>query len=201
MLKNHFTEFGHNMNSYRLRILNSLSNPRMSLQDQSLFAKRLSLLSQAGISLLDSINILGKQNKAKIKKMFESIARDVSNGQFLSRSLLKHRRIFGDFAINIIHIGETSGTLSENLKYLSEEIDKKRKLRGTVVGAFIYPLIIMFACLGICGFLILYLFPKLMPVFKSLRVSLPIATRILIWFSSTLTKFGLWIIIGIYSQS
>lgn len=198
MLKNYYSRFWNASHSSLAKILKSFFSSRLSLQNQSLFAKRLSLLSQAGISILESINILKRQTKGSAKKMFEEIAADVSNGKFLSKSLLKHRRVFGDFAINIIHVGETSGTLSENLKYLSEEIDKKRKLRATVASAFIYPIIIMAASFGICGFLILYLFPKLMPIFKSLRVTLPIATRILIWFSSFLTKYGLWLILGMF---
>lgn len=196
MLKNYFNRFWNAARINFLKILKPLSLARLSLQDQSLFAKRLSLLSQAGISLLESIDILGRQSKKRARRIFEEIRHDISNGQYLSKSLSKHRRIFGDFAINIIHVGETSGTLSENLKYLSEEIDKKRKLRGTVINAFIYPIIIMIAAFGICGFLVLYLFPKLMPIFKNLRVALPITTRILIWLSSSLTKYGLWIIIA-----
>lgn len=197
MLKNYYNRFWNTTHLYLSKISKPFSSVRLSLQDQSLFAKRLSLLSQAGISLLESIDILGRQSKKQTRRMFEEIGRDISNGQYLSKSLSKHRHSFGDFAINIIHVGETSGTLSENLKYLSEEIDKKRKLRGTVIGAFIYPIIIMIAAFGICGFLVLYLFPKLMPIFKSLRVTLPITTRILIWLSSFLTKYGLWIIIAL----
>lgn len=194
-LKNTLNKIRRLIYFWRLKISKWLSSSRLSLQNQSLFAKRLSLLSEAGISILESIDILKRQSKNHLRRMLEEIRRDVSNGQFLSKSLSKHRRVFGDFAVNIIHVGETSGTLSENLKYLSEEIDKKRKLRGTIIGAFVYPIIIMVAAFGICGFLVLYLFPKLMPIFKNLRISLPVTTRILIWLSSSLTKYGLWLVI------
>lgn len=172
-------------------------NVRLSLQEQALFAKRLSLLSKAGVPILESINILKKQTRGAKRKMFESIAHDTASGQFLHKSLGKFRRVFGDFAINIIKVGETSGTLSDNLKYLAEEIDKKRELRGKVIGALVYPIVILISAFAVTGLLTLYLFPKLLPVFQSLRVDLPFTTRALLAFSNFLVHYGLWVIVGI----
>lgn len=170
---------------------------RLSLRDQALFAKRLSLLSRSGVPILESIKILSRQSKGSNKKMFDDIANDVANGQFLSRSLGKFNRVFGEFAINIIRVGETSGTLSDNLKYLAEETDKKRELKGKVVGALVYPAVILVASIGIAALLTLYLFPKLLPVFNSLHVDLPITTRALIWVSTFLQNYELWVILGL----
>lgn len=174
-----------------------LSRAKLSLRDQALFAKRLSLLSRAGVPILDSINVLKRQAKGTNRRMFEQIARDVSNGQFLSKSLLKFKKVFGDFAINIIRVGETSGTLSDNLQYLAQEIDKKRELKGKIVGALIYPFVIMIAALGICGLLTFFLFPKLLPVFQSLHADLPFTTRALIAVSNFLVHYWLVVIVGL----
>src|SRR3989338_7200015 len=173
-------------------------NARLSLQDQALFARRLSMLSKAGVPILESINIIRRQTKGATRKMFDHIAHDVASGQFLSKSLSKYSRVFGDFAVNIIKVGETSGTLSENLQYLAEEIDKGRELRGKVISALIYPIIILVSSLGISGFLTLYLFPKLMPVFLSLQVDLPVSTRFLIWLSTFLVKYGSWALLALF---
>ncbi|MDO8522785.1 MAG: type II secretion system F family protein, partial [bacterium] len=172
--------------------------PRLSLRDQALFAKRLSLLIKADVPLLEAINILKRSitNPAN-KKMMESIAHDVANGQYLSKSMFKYKKVFGDFAVNIIRVGETSGTLADNLKYLSEEIDKSRELKGKVVGALIYPAIILVAALAISGLLTLFLFPKLLPIFQSLHANLPFTTRALIWLSTFLLHYGLWVIFGL----
>ncbi len=186
------------MNKPKLSAMSlSLFRTRLSLRDQALFAKRLSLLSRAGVTLLESINIMNRQSKGARKKMYEEIENDLANGQYLSKSLARHHHSFGNFAINIIRVGETTGTLSDNLLYLSEEIDKKRELRGKVIGALIYPIIIMVSALAIAGFLTIYLFPKLMPVFQSLNVKLPITTRALIWISTFLIAYGPWIIAGL----
>lgn len=171
--------------------------PRLSLREQALFAKRLSLLIKAGVPLLEALNILKRSVASKAnKKMLESIAHDVSNGQYLSKSMSKYKKVFGDFAINIIRVGETSGTLGDNLKYLAEELDKARELKGKVVGALIYPAVILVASLAVSALLTLFLFPKLLPIFQSLHANLPFSTRALIWLSSFLSNYGLWVIIG-----
>ena len=171
---------------------------RFSTKDQVFFAKRLSFLIGANVPILDSLRILLRQTKSKPKKwMFSRIIEDVTNGQFLAASLEKFSKVFGDFAINIIRTGETSGTLDESLKYLADELEKKQKLKKKVFGALIYPGLIITATLGIVGMLTIYVFPKILPIFASLDFELPITTKILIWMTDFMTAWGLWIGLGI----
>lgn len=171
---------------------------RLSLQEQALFAKRLSLLSKAGVPLLESIAILERHSSSRAnRRMFQHISHDLANGQFLSKSLGRFKKVFGEFAINIIRVGETSGTLSDNLKYLADEIDKRRRLRQKLVGALVYPAVIMVAAFSVSGLMTVYLFPKLLPVFKSLKVPLPFMTRALIVISNFLLNYWLWLGIGL----
>ncbi len=121
----------------------------------------------------------------------------MENGQSLSRSLGKFPHVFGDFAINIIKIGESSGILSENLDYLADELKKKQALRRKVVGALVYPALITCATLGITIFLMVYLFPKIMPIFTSLHMALPLSTRIVIFLSNGLRNYGIFILLGL----
>lgn len=176
----------------------SLFRARLSMQEQALFAKRLALLVKAGVPLLKGITLIKHQaSSAANKAMFHSIANDVENGQFLAKSMGNFKKVFGDFAINVIRVGESSGTLSENLKYLAEEIEKKRKLRQKVIGALIYPLIIMLAAFSISALMTVYLFPKLLPVFKSLNVDLPFMTRGLLFISDFLINHWLLLLCSI----
>ena len=174
----------------------SLPRARFSLKEQMLFARRLSLLIKAGVPILKSISLLQAQGTSRAnRKMYAHIMRDTANGQFLSKSIGKYRHVFGDFAINVIRVGETSGRLSENLQYLAEEIEKKRLLRQKVVGALVYPVVIMIAAFSVSGLMTIYLFPKLMPVFKSLNVELPLITRILLMVSTFILMYW-WALIG-----
>ncbi len=168
-----------------------LGGKRFSLKDQTFFAKRLSFLINAGVPLSESIAMLGEQMRTKAHvAILRSILRDVSSGQTLSRSFAKFPNLFNEFSVQILKIGESSGTLSQNLDYLADELKKRQALRSKVVSAFIYPALITTATLGITLFLTAYLFPKIMPVFESLHVQLPLSTRIMIVASGFLTHWG-----------
>lgn len=141
--------------------------------------------------------MLRKQATSSSKsKVLDQVIADVSNGQFLSSSLAKFEHIFDDFAVNLIKIGEESGTLDENLAYLAEEMKKKQALRRKVVGAMVYPVFIVIATLGMAALLTIYIFPKILPIFASLSAKLPVTTRILIWTSDFLKANGLYLVAG-----
>lgn len=164
---------------------------RVSIQEQVIFARNLSIIIKAGVPLLDALTMLKKQTKNRaMSKILEHVLEDVSNGQFLSASLEKYKRVFGDLFINIIRVGEASGILSENLEYLSQELKKKRELRKKVIGALVYPTVILFATVGVVGLLTIFIFPKIFPVFASLNIELPLTTKILIAVSDTLVERG-----------
>jgi type IV pilus assembly protein PilC len=129
------------------------------------------------------------------------VIEDVANGQSLAKSLGKFARMFGDFGINIIKVGEQSGTLSQNLEYLADELKKKQMLKRKVVSAFVYPAIIVFATLGITAFLMLFLFPKIMPIFASLNAELPLSTKIVMAISVFLQHWGLAVLGGLFVLS
>lgn len=172
--------------------------PRLNLRDQALFARRLALLVRAGVPILESLTIMREQARSRRSaKMFDHILKDVTNGRELSRSLAHFKGVFGEFAINIIKVGESSGTLSENLTYLASEVDKERELKRKIVGAMIYPIIIVLVTVAVASLLTVYLFPKLLPIFRSLKVNLPFSTRALLWTSDFLIHYGAWVLGGL----
>ncbi len=171
---------------------------RFSVKEQTLFAKRMSFLIKAGVPILECLHLVRKQTKSKLKgRVYDAIINDVANGQFLSTSLAKYKRLFGDFTINIIRVGENSGVLSQNLTYLADELGKKSALQRKVVGTLIYPVFITIATLGVTGILTVFIFPKLMPIFTSLHVELPFTTRALIAISAFLSQDWFWLILSI----
>lgn len=166
----------------------------ISAEEQIIFAKHLAMMIKAGMSILDSLKMLKKQARSKsMVKILDSLMTEVSNGQFLSAALEKFRNIFGDFAVNIIRVGENSGVLYENLNYLALQLNKTLELRKKVIGALIYPVIIIFATFGVAGVLTIYIFPKIVPVFKSLNVPLPLSTKILMAVSNFMLQYGVYV--------
>jgi len=164
---------------------------RISPDEKIAFARHLAIMTKAGLPLLKSLRMLYEQARTKtMKKILDSITKDVSEGQFLSVGLAKFRAVFGEVFINIINVGEKAGILAPNLEFLATELKKKQELRSKVIGALLYPIIIIIATFGITGLLTIFIFPKILPIFSSLNVDLPFTTQILITLSNIITEHG-----------
>ena len=165
----------------------------LSTKQKMIFARNLEVMTRSGMQLLQSLEILRKQTKSKtFGAIIEQLIADVKNGHYLSVGLERYKSIFGDFFINLVRIGESSGTLSENFQYLAEELKKKDELTKKVRGAMVYPMFILADTMGITGILTFVIFPKILPVLTSIKVELPITTRIFIQISNFLFKYGLY---------
>ncbi|OGI93021.1 hypothetical protein A3A99_00580 [Candidatus Nomurabacteria bacterium RIFCSPLOWO2_01_FULL_41_18] len=172
--------------------LKSLNFTRLSIKDQTFFVKRLSFLIKAGIPMGESLVMIRTQTKKRgYASILDSVISNVMNGQRLSSSLARFKHIFGDFTINIIEFGEESGILSQNLEYIADELKKRQALRKKIISASIYPIIVTIATIGIVIFLMVFLFPKIMPIFTSLKYDLPLTTRMVIAISNFFSQWGL----------
>lgn len=163
------------------------------------FARHMSIMSRSGMQILDILRTLKKQTPSRtFNKVIDGLIEGVKNGQFLSEGLAKHQALFGDFFINIVHVGEISGTLAENLEYLADSLKKKRELESKVKGALVYPIIILIATFGLTAALTFFIFPKILPIFKSLNVDLPLVTKIFIAISTFMIDHGILVFAGAF---
>lgn len=170
---------------------------RLSLRNRILFIKQLSILMRAGVPLFSSLLMLKKQSKSKtMVRIMEQVIKDVENGQYLATAMGRFKKIFGELTINIIAIGEISGTLSNNLDHLALTLKKEQALRRKVIGASVYPIFIVIATLGITIMLTVFIFPKIIPVFESINYQLPWSTRFLIFINTVVKNYGLFIVLG-----
>ena len=171
---------------------------RLSGREQIIFAKRLAILIKADIPILASLDMLARQAGSKNTKRIIGHLRDcVEKGQPLAVALSSHRKIFGNFAINAVQIGEASGTLAQNLNYWADDLKKKGELKRNITGALIYPSFIVAAVIGIVVLLTGYVFPKIQPIFQSFKTSLPWSTRALIYVSGWTRHNGIYLLIAI----
>lgn len=171
---------------------------RLPLQEQMLFAKRLAILLKAGVPILESLKMMKKQMSSRSGVyVLNDLFNGVENGQSLHMGMEKYRKSFGDFAVNIIRIGEISGTLNETLGYLAEEIKKKRELRRKVISALVYPAFIVVATIGITVLLTVYIFPKILPILSGFKGQLPFTTRTLMFVSHAFITHGLLIVLSV----
>ncbi len=172
-----------------------IDRPSLSFESKLMFTKHLATMIDAGINLTEAFNILIEQTpRGANKKMFENIFKMISAGETLSMSLRQYPRIFSEIFVNMVSIGEKSGSLSETLQYLDEQMEKEYELRKKVVGAFIYPAVIVVITLLLTLGIVVFIMPKISKIFTSFDVALPLPTRILIASSDLLTTHPLKVI-------
>ena len=163
-----------------------------------LFAKHMAIMTGSGMQMLDSLQILRNQTTSKsFRIILDQIMTDARNGQFLSTSLERYKHVFNEFFISVVRVGEASGTLPDNFKYLADELKKSQELNRKVKGAMVYPAVVLFATFGITSLLVFFIFPKIMPILNSINVELPLITRIFIKISDFMLANGIYVAVGI----
>jgi type IV pilus assembly protein PilC len=166
-----------------------------SESERIVFIKKLAIMAKAGISINSAIKMMEKNvSRQEVKNLVAGLRLAVEQGKPLARAM-KDAGVFGDLAVNVVHIGESSGSLAQNLDYLSGEMQKRRELKRSVAAALIYPVFILIATVGIVIFLSVYIFPKILPVFSGLRGDLPWSTNLLIFFAALMRDY--WWLAGI----
>lgn len=175
----------------------SITSSHFTTRELIVFVKRLSMMLRSSMPIVSALQMLEAESHTLVsKRITQSLVTDIESGLALSSALQKHPNTFGVFCINMVKVGEASGTLPQSLEYITEELKKKHELHKQIVGALLYPLIIVIATFGITIFLILYIFPKILPIFTSLQVALPLSTQILIGMSNFLTTYW-YVLFGI----
>jgi len=165
------------------------NRPHLSLDDKLFFASNLATLVGAGITLTESLQILIEQTTVpRAKAMFEDLLHMVASGQTLSDSMVMYPEVFSDIFVNMVSIGEKSGSLVQALGYLKIQLEKESELRKKVISAFIYPAVIVSITLTLVFGLTFFIMPKVLTIFASFDMDLPLPTRILIGFTELVTQ-------------
>ncbi len=160
------------------------------------FTEQLSSLLSAGVSLLQSIEVLYQQTTdVRMKDLVRSVLSDLKDGQSLSQSLAHHPKVFSNFYVNMIKSGELSGTLEQVLVRLTEFYEKEQEIRSKIQAALTYPLFVSLVGLGTISVLILFIVPRITNIFTESGQALPFITQLLLGISAFFCQF--WWIIGI----
>jgi type II secretory pathway component PulF len=121
----------------------------------------------------------------------------VKNGQPLAKVMAKFPRVFDPMYRSVVNIGEESGSLDRNLDYLVSELTKAYEFRQKVTSALLYPMIVLLIA-GIVGAgVALFVLPKLVDMFTSLDVKLPLTTRMLMWVAGFMKSYGIVFFAGL----
>ncbi len=171
---------------------------RLSAKDKIVFFKYLAVMIDAGTPLEKGLIAIHNQTRSSLMhKILHIILTDVASGEFLSTSLKKMPQLFDPMSISLITVGENSGTLSQSLLRIGEQIEKSQELKHKIQGALLYPIIVVVATSGIAAYLLLVLLPQITPLFASLNVKIPWTTQVVVASSSFVLHYGLYLLLGI----
>jgi type II secretory pathway component PulF len=171
----------------------------VSPKEKLFFTEHFSLMLKAEIPLAEVLEVLRNEVKSGVfKKALGDVTKRVLEGESLNKGLAQHPRIFDKFFRNVVKIGEESGTLQENLRYLSDSLRSEYSLRRKIIGALIYPALIMVFALFVVVSITVFILPKLLNLFQSLEIQLPLTTRILLGTGSFLQQYWIFILGGVF---
>ena len=169
----------------------------ISTQEKVDFIKNLSLLIKSGKPVNESFDLLAKQSRSPaLKKVLETAKDKTEKGTQLYK-IFEESPHFGKVFVSFIRAGEESGTLDQNLEYLASWLERNNELDKEMKSATLYPKIIVSFALILSGVLSVFVLPQLVPIFGTLDVELPWATRLLLWVSETMQESGIYVIGGI----
>ena len=116
----------------------------VSFVEKLLFTKHLLVMTKSGIVVADSIEAIASQTKSvKLRKVLDIVEKDIRNGQTLAKALKRHPKIFDQFFVSLVEIGEESGTLDKTLDYLVKQLSQEYELIKKIQGALLYPTIVL----------------------------------------------------------
>ncbi|MDQ7008132.1 MAG: type II secretion system F family protein [Acidobacteriota bacterium] len=165
-------------------------------KELSVFTRQFSVMIDAGLPLVQCLEILAGQQPNKVfQGVLNAVRADVEAGSTLADAMRKHPRVFDDLYSNMVAAGETGGILDTILQRLSVYIEKIVKLKAAVRGALIYPVAVL-AIAGVVVWVILtFVIPVFADLFTGLGAELPMPTRLTIALSHFLRRWW-WLMIG-----
>lgn len=171
---------------------------KVNFLERLLFTKHLAIMIKSGIPITEALSsLIDSARPTKLKKVLVNVLSDIENGKSLAVALARHPRVFNQFYISLVEVGEESGTMEENLEFLSQQLAKDYNLRKKIQGALLYPAIVLIAATLMGGFISLFILPQLVDFFTSFDIDLPPTTKVLLLVANTMKNYGLFIFAGL----
>lgn len=162
-------------------------NNKINTKDISIFCRQLATMLEAGVSITHSIGILSEQiSNKKLKSILTKVNEDIRKGEELSTAMAKYEDEFPKLLINMIQVGETSGTLDSIMNRMAIYYENQTKMNGKIKNAMIYPIILGVVTVAIVSFILIYLMPMFVDMFESSEAALPALTQSILGISEFL---------------
>ena len=160
---------------------------RVSGKSLCVFTRQFATMIDAGLPLIQGLEILGSQEpNPTLKKAVSTIRGDVESGSTLSNALKKHPKIFSDLYVSLVSAGEMGGMLDTILNRLATYIEKSEKLKRKVKGAMVYPSVVLSIAIIVIAILLIFVIPVFQEMFEGLGGELPSLTQMVVDISTFL---------------
>jgi len=167
---------------------------KVKSKDLAIFTRQFSVMIDAGLPLVQCLDILSQQQQSKhFQQVLAQVRQDVEEGSTLAAAMTRHPKVFDQLYSNMVEAGETGGILDLILQRLSTFIEKIVKLKRDVVSALIYPAAVILMAIGAITVIMIVVIPQFQTIFLGLLgpgEPLPLPTRIVIGISSFLAGWG-----------
>ena len=189
---------------FEVAALNTVLNKDISLRkslkskDFIVFLRQFSSLMNAGILLVDALDLLAAQSTSlALKEALEEISEEVREGVPLSEAMAKKPKLFPELLIHMIHSAEVSGRLEEVLQQMADYYEKQHRIKQKISTAMTYPLVVGVLAFFITAFLFVFIVPIFGDMFASMGSELPAITQIVLTLSGLLQRYWWLVLLGI----
>lgn len=163
------------------------------------FTKELTIMLKSGITFMNSIEILLKEEKEKnFKQILKKIYKNLASGKNIFNSFKEFSNIWGNTYLYMLKVGELTGTLEQRLEDISNNIEFELETKKKIGGILIYPLIVLCLTFIIVSFLLIFILPNFISIFEENNIELPFVTKILIFISRTFHFILIFIIFIVF---
>jgi len=171
--------------------------PKVKEKDIILFARQFSTMIDAGLPIIQCLEILHtQQNNKTFKRMIKEIKEQVESGATLAEALKRFPKHFDDLFVNMIAAGEAGGILDAILRRLAGYMEKAAKLKAQVKGAMTYPVVTLVIAIVVLGIILVFVIPVFQEMFADLGGELPVPTQIVVKLSEIVKSKIIYIVIG-----
>jgi type IV pilus assembly protein PilC len=178
--------------------VSSKIHKKILMDDKMTFFQQLSTLVCSGTPLLQALKQASTQTQSKrLNALISDLANRVASGSSLYAAAANYPAVFEPYWIEIIRTGELSGQMGTVLIELNKQIRESRETRRKVIGSLMYPMILVFVAVTAVTVMLWMVVPTFADMFKDMGAELPLITQLVVDASGWITKFGVYVIIGL----
>jgi len=183
------------LNELKVQIVGKLFRKKIKTTSLIAAIRQLSVMTNAGISIHDSIKeVVNSTIDKSLKAIFNSINDDLNSGLSLTQALIPYRPEVGDVTIAMVELGESTGNMAESLEKLAEILEEIEENRQKFKKALRYPITVVIAIAIAFSILMIYVVPKFKDIFSKLKTELPLPTRILLFMENLINHYGFYLL-------